>query len=162
MSSVIPSQTLRRNQRWTQSIILHDALQSLTEHEQSPTARRTHDTIPDVTTIADQNTGTGDVTRDVRTGPTQDVTRTSSTDDIGVDVVTREGNADEYRVEHPSSLGSDIRRITTKRGPREVRDEQKRRHQSTQLQLPHKRHWTDTVRTTHCSECQVRQQEHST
>ena len=48
-----------------------------------PIARRTHDAISDVTTSADQNTGTGDVTRKVRTGPTHDVTRASSSDDIG-------------------------------------------------------------------------------
>ena len=37
-------------------------------HEHSPTARRTQDTIPNVTKSTDQNTGTGDVTREVRTG----------------------------------------------------------------------------------------------
>ena len=41
-------------------------------HEQSPSARRTHDTIPSITTCTDQNTGTGYVTGEARTGPTQD------------------------------------------------------------------------------------------
>ena len=68
-------------------------------HEQSLTARRTHDTIPSVTTSTDQNTGTGDVTREVRTGLAQYVTRTSSNDDIGDDVVMEEDNADENRAE---------------------------------------------------------------
>ena len=42
---------------------------------------------PSVTTSTDQNTGTVDVTREVRTGFTQDVTRASSSDDIGDDVL---------------------------------------------------------------------------
>ena len=49
---------------------------------QSPIARRTDDTIPSVTTSIDQHTVPGDVTREVRTGPAQDVTRTNSNDDI--------------------------------------------------------------------------------
>ena len=92
---------------------------------QSPIARRTDDTIPSVTTSIDQHTVPGDVTREVRTGPTQDVTRTDSNDDIGDDVVMREENADENRAERPSSSSLDSRRrITTKRKRREVRDEQ--------------------------------------
>ena len=64
-------------------------------------------------------------TREVRTGPTEDATRTSSKDDIGGDVAMREDNADENRAEPPSSSGLDgRRRITTKREPREVRDAQ--------------------------------------
>ena len=117
---------------------------------------------PSITTSTDQNTRTGDVTREARTGPTQDVARASSSDDIGDDVVMREDNADENRAEHPSSSGSDgRRRITTKREPRGVsamrnrassgntiREESwgKQRCRSTQLRLPHKRPWTDTVR----------------
>ena len=38
------------------------------------------------------------------------MTRTSSTDDIGDDVVMRGCNAHENRAEHPSSSGSDIRK----------------------------------------------------
>ena len=54
----------------------------------------------------------------------QDVTRSSSSDDIGGDVVMTD-DADENRAEHPSSSGSDSRRrITTKKEPREVRDAQ--------------------------------------
>ena len=80
---------------------------------------------PSVTTSTDQNTDTGDVTRDVRTGPTQELTRTGSIDDIGDDVVMREDDADENRAEHTSSSGSDSRRRNpTKRKPREVRGEQ--------------------------------------
>ena len=53
------------------------------------------------------------------------MTRASSGDDTGDDVVTREDNADENRAEHPSSSGSDSRRsFATKREPREVRDAQ--------------------------------------
>ena len=78
-----------------------------------------------ITTSIDQNIGTGDVARETRTGPMQDVTRASSSDDIGDDVVMRDDNADEHRAEYPSSSGSDgRRRITTKREPREVRDAQ--------------------------------------
>ena len=66
---------------------------------------------------------TGDVTREVRTGLTQDVTRTSSSDDNGEDVVMREDTAGENRADHPYGSNS-RRRITTKREPREVRDEQ--------------------------------------
>ena len=63
------------------------------------------------------------MTREEGTGPTQDVTRTSSNDDICDDVVIREHNADENRAEHPSSSVSDSRRrITTKRELCEARD----------------------------------------
>ena len=79
-------------------------------------------TRPSTTKGTDQNTGTGDVTREVRTRPTQDVTRASSSDDIGDDVVMRGDNANENRAEHPSSSGrASRRRITTKRERREVR-----------------------------------------
>ena len=44
---------------------------------------------PSVTTSTDQNAGTGDVTREVRTGPTQDVTRANKSDDMGDDFVMR-------------------------------------------------------------------------
>ena len=54
-----------------------------------------------------QNTSTGDVRREVRTGLTQDVTRTSSSHDIGDDVVMRGDSVDESRAEHPSSAGLD-------------------------------------------------------
>ena len=71
----------------------------------SPTARRTLDTIPSDTTSTVQNTGTGEVTRERRTGLTQNVTGTSSNDDISDDVVMGEDNADEDRAEHMSSAG---------------------------------------------------------
>ena len=72
----------------------------------------------------DPNTGTGDVTGGMRAGPAQDVTRVSREDDIGGDVVT-EDSADENSARHTSFSGSiSRRRITTKREPREVRDEQ--------------------------------------
>ena len=59
--------------------------------------------------------------REVRAGPAPDVTRASSEDHVGGDVVTGE---DENNGGHPGSEGSDSRRrITTKREPREVRDE---------------------------------------
>ena len=101
-----------------------------------------------------------DVTREVRTEPTQDVSRASSSDDIGDDVVMRGDNADENIAEHPGSSGSDSRRRTTTRGnhvksemrkrasPSNTSQEEsrrKRRRRSTQLQSPHKRHWTDTA-----------------
>ena len=71
---------------------------------------------PSDTACNDPNTGRGDVTREVRRGPAQDVTRTSSSDDTGDDGVMMEESADEHRAEHPSLLGSDSRRrITTKR-----------------------------------------------
>ena len=65
---------------------------------------------------ASQNTGTGDVTRDVGTGPTQDVTPTSSNGDIGDDVVMREDKADENRAEHPSSSGQTAEEGSQRRG----------------------------------------------
>ena len=59
--------------------------------------------------------------REVRAGPAPDVTRASSEDHVGGDVVMGE---DENNGGHPGSEGSDSRRrITTKREPREVRDE---------------------------------------
>ena len=77
---------------------------------------------PSITTSTDQNTCTSDVTTEVRTGPAQDATRASSSDDIGDDAVMRGENADENRAEHPSTSGSDSRRrITTKRELRQVR-----------------------------------------
>ena len=80
---------------------------------------------PSTTTSTDQNTGTCDVTREVRTRPTQDVTRTRSEDHIGGDVAMREDGADENSGGHPSSAGpGSRRRITTQRKPRKVRDEQ--------------------------------------
>ena len=59
-------------------------------------------------------------------GPTPDAARTSGNGDLGDDVVMREDNADEEdRAGHPSSSGSDVRRrITTKREPREDKEEQ--------------------------------------
>ena len=65
---------------WTQSRTRHHALQSHTEDHQ----HQVHN--PGLTTSTDRNTGTSDATREVRTGPTQDVTRASSNDDIGDDV----------------------------------------------------------------------------
>ena len=106
MSSVIPSQNLRRELRWSQSRIRHHTLQSPTEDHQlqvlNPACTR----------------------REARPGPTQGATRASRSDDID-DVVMRGDDADENRAEHPSSSGSDSRRrITTKREPREVGDAQ--------------------------------------
>ena len=121
VSSLIPSESLGRKLRWTQQssptpVSVTDGGSSASgAHEQSPTARCTRATIPSVTTSTDQNTGTGDVTREVRAGLTQDMTRTSSNDDIGYNVVMRENNADENRAEHPSSSGSDSRRRITTR-----------------------------------------------
>ena len=117
MSSAIPNRSLRIILRLTQSqdskpnpfSLLRRILsiRHTTQHHKS----------------TDQNTGTGDVTREARTGPAQDVTRASSSDDIGDDVVMRGDSVDENRAEHPSSPGSDSRRrTTTKREPREVRD----------------------------------------
>ena len=75
-------------------------------------------TRPSIATSADLNT---DMTREVGAGPASDVTRASGEDHVGGDVVMRE---DENNGGHPSSEGSESRRrITTKREPREVRDE---------------------------------------
>ena len=119
------------------------------DKEQDLTPHASVSNGPSVTTSTDQNTGTGDVTREVRTGPTQDVTRTSSIDDVGDDVAMRGDKVDEYRAEHPSSSGSDSRkRIATKREPCEVRDEQSsitEQHGARRIS-PRKRHWTETVR----------------
>ena len=88
-----------------------------------------------------------DTTREVRARPAPDVTRAS-----GEDVVMRE---DENNGGQPSSEGSDSRRrITTRREPREVRDERSRTARSEEdlglankLWLsPRKRHWMLPVR----------------
>ena len=72
---------------------------------------------PSITTSADLNT---DMTREARTGSTQDVSRVSNSDDV----VVREDNADGKRSRTPEFVGSDgRRRITTKRGSRGARDE---------------------------------------
>ena len=98
---------------------------------------------PTITTSTDQNAGTGDVTREVRTGPTQDVTRASSSDDVGDDVVMREDNADENRAENSSSSGSNgRRRITTKRESREVEDAQT---SVAQQHVPRRVSWKTTL-----------------
>ena len=61
----------------------------------------------------------------MRTGPKQDVTRTSTNNDAGDDVVTNGTQADEHRAEHlRSSVTDSSKKITTKCEPREVRDEQ--------------------------------------
>ena len=65
---------------------------------------------PSITTSTDQNT---------------DVTRASSEDYIGSDVAVEGDSADEHSAGHRNPAGPHSRRrITTKRGPREVRDEQ--------------------------------------
>ena len=80
---------------------------------------------PSVTTSTDQNTSTSDVMREVRTGLTQDVTRASSKDHIGGDVAMEGDSVGGNSAGHPSPSGSGSRRrITTRRDPREVRDEQ--------------------------------------
>ena len=92
----------------------------------------------------DRHNSTGDMTRDARSGPTQDVTRASSSD--------RGDNADQNRAEHPSSLGSDSRWwIITKREPREIRSA---RTSISEQHIPRlisgkmtpSEHWTETVR----------------
>ena len=68
---------------------------------------------PSATASTDQNTSTSDVTR------------ASSKDHIGGDVAMEGERADEISAGRPNPSGSDSRRrITTKREPREVRDEQ--------------------------------------
>ena len=85
-------------------------------------------TRPSITTSADLNT---DMTREVRVGPAPDKTRASGEGYAGGDVVMRE---DEDSGGHSSSEGSDSRRrITTKREPREVRDE---RSSTTEQHVP--------------------------
>ena len=87
-----------------------------------------------INTNTDQNTSTGDVTREVRTGPAQDVTRTISEDHIRGDVAMRGDGADENTGGHPSSAEpKSRRRITTKREPHEARDEQS---STTEQHLP--------------------------
>ena len=105
----------------------------------------------------DQNTGTADVTREVRTGPTQDVTRTSSKDHIGGDVAMRRDSADDDSAGHPSlseqtgeepqRKGNHVKSAMRKRAsPSTTFQEESRKKRScrsTQLQLPHERHWTE-------------------
>ena len=74
-------------------------------------------TQPSITST-DQNTSTGDVTREVRTGPTQDVTRTSSSDDIG-----DEGGQRRRKQSRAAEFV-----VATKREPRGVRDERNEHH----------------------------------
>ena len=71
------------------------------------------------------------MTREARAGPSPDAIRASGEGHAGGDVVRREDENDEG---HPSSEGSDSRRrITTKREPREVRDE---RPSTTEQHVP--------------------------
>ena len=106
MSFVIPSQNLRRKLRGTQSRIRFFILRFHTEDH----PRQAHDPAPPQAVL---NT---DMTREARAGN---------------DVVMRE---DENSGGHPSSKVSDCRRrITTKREPREVRDE---RSSTTEQHVP--------------------------
>ena len=80
---------------------------------------------PSTTTSTDQDTGTSNVTRETRPELAQDMARPSSSDDTGGDV-TMEGEmylkvAQDTRTQ---SGPDNRRRITTKREPREARDEQ--------------------------------------
>ena len=117
---------VRHPQSEPQKKIALDREQDLTPHPSvSHGGSSASGAQPSITTSTDQNTGTSDVTSEVRTGPTKDSTRASSKDRIGGDGAMGEDNADENSAGHPSPSGSDNRRrITTKREPREVRDEQ--------------------------------------
>ena len=87
------------------------------------------------------------MTREVRAGHAQDVTRTSSEDHIGGDVATRRDGADENSGGHPSSVVPDSRtRTTTETSNRAQGSSGKQRHKSAQLLSPLKRHSTGTVR----------------
>ena len=114
------------NLAWSKRICFAlDTEQDSTPHPSVSYGGSSSSARPSITTSTDQNTGTSDVTRETRTGPTQDVTRASSEDHIGGDDSMRGDIADENRAEQPSSSRSDSRRrITTKREPREARDEQ--------------------------------------
>ena len=115
MSSVIPSQNLRRELRWTQS---RTRLHASVSHGGSSASGAQ----PNITTSTGLNT---DVAREVRAGPAQDVTRTSSEDHVGGDVAMRIDGADEISGGHLGSAVPDTRRrITTRTEQSEVRDEQ--------------------------------------
>ena len=88
---------LRRKLRWIHSGTRH--------HKGGLSASQ-----PSITTSTDQNTGTGDVTRGTRTGPTQDVTRATNSDDIGDDVVMKGDSADENRAQSRTPEFVDVRR----------------------------------------------------
>ena len=82
-------------------------------------------TRPSTATRTAQDADTSDVTRG--TGPelAQGVIQPSSSDDTGGDVAMEEENADERSAGDSNPSGPDSRRrITTKREPREARDEQ--------------------------------------
>ena len=82
-------------------------------------------TRPSITTRTAQNTDTSDVRRG--TGPelAQGVIQPCSSGDTGDDVGMEEESADERGAGHLNPSGPDSRRrITTKREPREARDEQ--------------------------------------
>ena len=98
-----------------------------TEQDSTPRPSVSHggSSASGTTTRTTQDADTSDVTRG--TGPelAQGMTQTSSSDDTGGDVVMEEENADEKGAGDSNPSGPDSRRrITTKREPREARDEQ--------------------------------------
>ena len=114
-----------------------------------------------INTNTDQNTSTGDVTREVRTGPAQDVTRTISEDHIRGDVAMRgtvqTRTLGDTRAQRSQRAGggsqrkeNHMKQETSNRAPlnstfREG-SSRRRRHKSAQLPSPRKTHWTGVVR----------------
>ena len=135
-----------------------------TEQDSTPNPSVSHGgssapgTRPSITTSTDQNTGTGDVTREVTAGPALDVTRTGSENHIGGDVAmmgdgavgdtgARRGQkAGEESQRMENHVKSTMRKRTSLSNTFQAESRRKRRCRSTQLQLPHKRHWTDTAK----------------
>ena len=91
-------------------------------HGGSSASRTRHTT----TMRTDQSTHTSVATRETRgEQPAQGVTQASNGNNTGGDVVMEGNSVGESSFEHPNLSGSDgRRRITTKREPREVRNEE--------------------------------------
>ena len=82
-------------------------------------------TRPSAAARTAQDTDTSDVTRGMEPELVQGVVQSSSSDDTGDDVVMEGESVDENSAGHSNPPGSESRRrITTKREPREARDEQ--------------------------------------
>ena len=114
----IPSQNLKKKIALRAGL---DTTSPSVSHRGSPASG----TRPSTITGAAQDTGTTDVTGEIRPELAQGKTQPSGSDDTRGNVGMEEENGDECSTGHPNpSRSNSIRRITTERQPREARDEQ--------------------------------------
>ena len=102
-----------------------------TEQDSTPRSSVSHGgssapgTRPSTITGTAQDTGTTNVTGEMRPELAQGMTQPTSSDDTGGGVAMEGETGDQSSAGHSNPSGPDSRRrITTKREPREVRDEQ--------------------------------------